>query len=115
MKGDMLELFTKIFVERKLTEQQKCGVVVCIPKTARTTCPADFRPITLMNIDYIIVARIIASRTRLGLMELLYPSQYYGVPGKTIFEASATVRGDNICRGGKHPPMRVAPGFQRSI
>jgi hypothetical protein len=46
----------------------------------------------LMNTDYNIVARIIASRTRPGLVKLLHPSQYYGVPGKTIFEASATVQ-----------------------
>jgi len=64
---------------------------VCIPKRTRSTDPADFRPITLLNIGHKILARIIASKIRLALEELLRTSQYCGVPGK-IFEAVANVK-----------------------
>ena len=38
------------------------------------------------------MARIIAYRLRPMMEELLHPSQYREVPGKTIFEAMVTVR-----------------------
>jgi len=67
-------------------------VIVCLPKSDDLTTTADFLPITLFNKDYKIMARIIAYRLRPMMEELLHPSQYCGVPGKTIFEAMVTVR-----------------------
>jgi hypothetical protein len=81
-----------LFSERKISEQQKRGLIVCTSKTARPTLRTDFRLITLLNTDYKLLVRIIASRLRPTLVELLHPIQYCGVPGKTIFEAVATVR-----------------------
>jgi len=52
----------------------------------------DYGPITLMNADYKLMARIIANRLRLLLAELLQPSQHCGVPVNTVFEAMAAVR-----------------------
>ena len=53
---------------------------------------ADFRPITLLNTDYKILARNIAYRLRPMMEELLHPSQHCGVPGRSIYDAMATVR-----------------------
>jgi len=47
-------------MERKISAQQKHGVIVCLPKSSDPTTPADFRPITLLNTDCKIMARIIA-------------------------------------------------------
>jgi len=91
-KDDMLELFPRMFFERKVTEQQKRGVILCIPKTAQPTYPTDFRPTTLLNNDYKAIARILENQMRPALVELIHPSQYCGVHGKSIFDAGATVR-----------------------
>ena len=37
LKGDLLGIFTQMFRERNISEQQKLGVIMCIPKTARPT------------------------------------------------------------------------------
>ena len=92
LKEDMSELFSTIFFERKATEQQKRGVIVCIPKTAKPIYPTDFRPITLLNTDCKIMTRILANLIRPALVELLILSQHCGVLGKSIFDAVATVR-----------------------
>jgi hypothetical protein len=90
--GDMRTLFNQMLRDRKLSERQKQGVIVCIPKNARPHTPKDYRPITQLNTDYKIIARLITARVRPILAELLHPNQYCGVPGNTIFDAVATVR-----------------------
>jgi len=88
----MRTLITLKLWDRQLSERQKQGVIVCIAKNARPHTSLDYRPITLLNTDYKILARLIADRVRPILSEMLHPSQYCGVPGNTIFDAVATVR-----------------------
>jgi len=88
----MGELMNEMLIERKVLQQQKHGVIVCLPKICEPTTLADFRPITLLNTDYKMMARIIVNRLRPIMAELLQQSQFCGVPGRTIFEAVATVR-----------------------
>jgi len=52
----------------------------------------DYRPITLLNTDYKILGRTVASCLRGILAEILHPSQHGGVQGGGIFDAGATVR-----------------------
>jgi hypothetical protein len=75
-----------------IREQHKHGIEVCIPKTTAPTTPADYGPTTLLNTDYKILGRIVASHLRPILAELLHPSQHGGVQGGGIFDAVATVR-----------------------
>jgi Reverse transcriptase (RNA-dependent DNA polymerase). len=81
-----------MYLDGRIIEQKKHGLVVCIAKTDIPTTPADYSLITLLNTDYKIIARIIANRLRPTISDVLYPSQYSGVPGNTIFDAVATVR-----------------------
>jgi hypothetical protein len=88
----MRTIFTQMFRDGRLTEGQKQGVIICIPKNARPSTPEDYRPITLLNTDYKILAILIAARLRPVLAEQLHPSQYCGVPGNAIVDAVETVR-----------------------
>jgi len=92
IKDDMLIMFNQMYSTGNIGEQQKHGIVVFIPKTTAPKTPADYRPITLLNTDYKILGRIVASRLRPILAELLHPSQHGGVQGGGIFDAVATVR-----------------------
>ena len=78
--GDMRKLFTQTLRDRQLSERQKHGVIICIPKNARLHKPEDYNPITLLNTDYKILAKLIAAYMRPILVELIHPSQYCGVP-----------------------------------
>jgi hypothetical protein len=92
LKEDRLELFSDMFERGRLLAQQKNGVIACIPKTMSPTWPRDYRPITLLNTDYKIFARILAGSVQIVLGDVLHPNQYCGSPGKSIFDAVATVR-----------------------
>ena len=58
---DMKTMFTQMLRDRQLPERQKQGVIVCIPKNARPHKKEDYSPITLLNTDYKILARLIAA------------------------------------------------------
>ena len=92
LKEDWVEIFTDMWEHKRLTAQQKQGVIVCIPKTKNPKEPKDYRNITLLNTDYKTLARILAGRLQMVLGELLNPNQYCGAPGKSIFDAVGTVR-----------------------
>jgi hypothetical protein len=105
IQDDIGVMMNQMFMERRVSAQQKHGVIVCLPKSSDPTTPADFRPFTLLNTDYKITVRIIAYRLRPVMEELLYPSQYCGVQGRTIFKAMATVREANAQAEVKRVPL----------
>jgi len=67
MKDDMLDLFTRMFANNNVLEQQKRGVIVCIPKIARPYHPTDFQPITLLKAYYEILVRNTSGQIRPAL------------------------------------------------
>jgi len=87
----MLEIVNQMYVEGKIADKQKHGMIVCIPKKPKLTHPEDYRPLTLLNADYKMMSRILAYRLSPWLTTL-HPSQHCGIRGHTVFEALATVR-----------------------
>jgi hypothetical protein len=114
MEEDLLKLFREMFFDRKLTAQQKHGVIVLIPKTSKPMTPAEYRPITSLNNDHKIMARLIAKRLKSLLADLLHPSQFCGVPGN-LRCCSDSKRSDSSCRENQLPLVCDIPGFQRSL
>ena len=92
MKSDMLVIFYRMFLDGRIMEQQKHGIVVCIYKTDFPTTPTDYEPITWPNTDYRILACIRTNRLRSTLFDMLRPIHYFGVPGTTTFDALTAVR-----------------------
>ena len=85
------------YIESDILEEDryhatKQGVIVCLRKPIGTQKPTDYRPITLLNTDYKLLAPKIANCLRPVMEEHIRKSQFCGVPGNTIFEAVATVR-----------------------
>ena len=105
INGDILANFNQMFLDVRIIEQQKHGIVVCIPKNDISTTPAEFRQFTLLNTQYKIPARIRRSKLKHALC-FVHPSQYFGLQGTTIFDALTTVRSPNMYADLTHSPLR---------
>ena len=92
IKEDLHEVLNQMFMQKNITTQQKHGVIVCRPKLKDAQTPEGYRPITLLNTDYKILARILAYRLCPVLEEHLQTSQFCSVPGNSILEAVLIVR-----------------------
>jgi hypothetical protein len=92
IQDDLLGVVNDMFLNPKVTTAQKIGTLVCIPKHSKPMTPDDFRPITLFNTDYKIVAHIIANKLKPIMEEMLADFQYCGVPQNNIPDAVNTIR-----------------------
>ena len=105
-----------MYTKNTVMAQQKHGLIVCLPKHEGAQKPTDFRPITLLNVDYKILTKILANRLQPLIAEHLQKNQFCGVPGKTILDALATVRDTTAMAEIKKTPMcLVSLDFQEAF
>ena len=64
IQDDLCDVLNQMFWDGKITSRQKHGILICLPKPRANPTPADYRPITLLNSDYKILARMVARRLR---------------------------------------------------
>jgi hypothetical protein len=76
IRADMTVILNQMFWEGKITQNQKHGVIICLPKVPGGSTPQAYRPITLLNTDYKILARMIARRLRPVLEDHLTSTQF---------------------------------------
>jgi hypothetical protein len=58
-RAEMVDIIKQMFWEGHITPRQKQGDKIGLPKRSGTDEPSDFRPITLLNADYKILARLV--------------------------------------------------------
>lgn len=69
-----------------LSTSQKRGVISLVPKKGNLSLRKNWRPITLLNVDYKIASRAISARLLRVLSSIIAPDQTGSVPGRFIGE-----------------------------
>ena len=82
---DLVNSFNTAYNEGELSISQRRGVITLVPK--EDSCLSDlsnWRPITLLNLDYKIASKVIANRIERFLPRLIHPDQTGFVKGRYI-------------------------------
>lgn len=87
-----LEMFNAVLRQKQVTESQAIGLFRLVPKSDKPSKVSDYRPITLLNCDYKIIAGTIANRLKKTLPEVVGSSQCGGVPGRKICDNLSVYR-----------------------
>ena len=75
------------FQNKNLTDLQKQSVITLLPKSGKNTTNLDnWRPISLLNVDYKIAAKSIANRIKPVLPSIISPAQTGFIKGRYIGE-----------------------------
>ena len=82
----LLEVFLFLLEKGELTTSQKCGVISILHKKGDRKNLANWRPITLLNSDYKILAKVFANRLAPCLQNLVHPDQT-AVRGRWIMDS----------------------------
>ena len=80
-----MESFNEAFQTGKMSISQRQGIISLIPKDENNLMVlSNWRPITLLNVDYKILTRAIAKRMQSKLPKLVHPDQTGFVNGRYI-------------------------------
>jgi hypothetical protein len=91
-KQEMVEIINHMYMEREVTDVQKQGIIMCVPKKTHSVGVEDYRTLSLLNTDYKLLTRVIAQRPSPWMGDLLHPNKYCGKRGQPTFDAVAAVR-----------------------
>ena len=89
---DLYEVLKMEINNKRLTKSQLEGVIVLIKKSSNAKDIKHFRPITLLNCDYKILARIVANRLRPFYEKTIHKAQTAGVSGRSIITCIKDIR-----------------------
>ena len=83
---DVLNVVKQCFVTKKITEHMAETNIVLIPKCDKPVYVRDFRPISLCNVIYKIVSKIIADRIKPMVNKVVGPCQRSFVHGRSTLD-----------------------------
>lgn len=86
LSRDLIEVFNISYVANRLTETQRTAVITLLYKHGEREDIKNWRPISLLNVDFKIIAKCLANRLKKCIGKLVHPDQTCGIKGRTIFE-----------------------------
>ena len=76
----------------ELSITMRRGVIVLIWKGDDKRLLKNWRPISLLNCDYKIIAKVLSTRIRHILPKIIHPNQKCGIKGRSIHDGAALIR-----------------------
>ena len=89
---DFYELLCYIFREFTLSNSQYKGVLTLLYKAGERENICNWRPLTLLNCDYKIIAKILAERLKRILFKIIHSDQKGFVKGRNINDANRMIQ-----------------------
>ena len=79
------------FVDGSLPKEANISLIVLIPKTSNPTIVNNFQPISLYNLVYKIISKLLVAKFRPLLHKIISPCQSAFIPGRWIAENQVVV------------------------
>ena len=81
----LLELFKEVLQRQLLHQSARMGIITLLEKIGRDPLYLnDWRPLSLLNTDYKILAKILATRLNIVLSNIIHPMQTGLIKGRNI-------------------------------
>ena len=86
LSSDFLEVVVAISDLKVMPRSLRTGVIRLIPKKGDKSDLANWRPISLLNLDYKLISKVLANRLRKVLGFVIHPDQTCSIPGRSIHD-----------------------------
>ena len=90
--SDLVNVLNSCYLSGVMSLTQRRGLISLIFKKGDCLDPRNWRPITLLNVDYKLAARVVASRLLKVIHLIVAKDQTCGVPGRFIGENVSIIR-----------------------
>ena len=81
-----MEIFNLWYEQERLSESQMSLLQRLLFKKGKRERIENWRPISLLNSDYKLLATVLATHLRATLPDLIHADQTCGIPNRTTFE-----------------------------
>lgn len=96
VKADMVEVFAECLRDKTLSESMRDGVISLLYKNKGERMDLkNWRPITLLNADYKVLAKVLMFRLQKVIGALVHPGQGCGVPTRSVTDNLLILR--DVC------------------
>ena len=92
LKNDLLSVLNHYFHTGSLPRSFGRAVITLLPKKGDLADIANWRPVSLLNNDYKILARLLANRLKECIGSVVAEDQTYCVPGRSIHDNVSLIR-----------------------
>ena len=93
LKHKLIQVYEDAFLKGILPETMRVGVVTLLEKKGKNRVDlANWRPITLLNVDYKILTKTLSQRLKTVLPKLIHKDQNGFIPGGNIYFSAHTIR-----------------------
>ena len=93
IKNDILKLYYSILLKNKdLSHSMNQAIITLLPKNNEKDLLKNWRPISLLCVDYKILTKIISNRLKPTLDITISKEQTWGIPNRSIFSNLFTIR-----------------------
>ena len=92
LSGDLVDVLNASFQSGLLSKSQRTAIISLSFKKGDRLLHKNWRPISLLNVDYKLCARALAGRLLKVIHHVVSPDQTCGVPGRYIGENVALLR-----------------------
>ena len=92
IKEELTNVIKYIFLSNTLAPSQQRAMLTLLYKKGEREDIANWRPISLLNVDYKIITKILAERLKPLLPNIIHPDQKGYVNGRNIFEANRLLK-----------------------
>lgn len=95
-REEVAPILVKVFKEMERTgmvqDRMVEGVIALVYKKGNRLNIENYRPISLLNVDYKILTKVLANRVKKVIGSIVQPTQSYSIPGRDIADTIGTVR-----------------------
>ena len=89
----MKSVFSTVYDHGSLCQSQKLSYISLLCKnTNEPQFCKNYRPISLLNVDYKILSKVLCNRLRPFLTDIIHPDQTCSIPGRSIFDNCHLIR-----------------------
>ncbi|KAI3374068.1 hypothetical protein L3Q82_022640, partial [Scortum barcoo] len=110
---DILDVFNESLASGSMPMSCRRAVLTLLPKKGNLQDIKNWRPVSLLCVDYKLLSKALANRLRGAMEQVIHQDQTYCVPGRSMVDNIYLIRG---CFGGLQligPPVNLLAQIQK--
>ena len=113
LKNYILSVFNNSILSGSMPVSYRRAIITLLPKKGDLLDIANWRPVSLLNTDYKIYAKVVTNRLKHFIDQVVHRDQSYSVPGRSIFDNINLMRDSLLFCNSNNLPLALLNLYQK--